>query len=167
MHAKILYCLYADNQSKWSVTLLSYFSGSVRLNDGLPPLRSWIRALYHWIDTQPKVQLRQFSSFFTAVILLANGFGFTSFCLWRLELSQSTLINCPISKVNNGLLFFVKTTKLLGKWRRPNWNTKLDFWLSIYSGPVPNIWSYVENVCQHSTESREFSPVHIQSYRLQ
>ena len=49
-------------------------------------------------------------TFFTAAILLASGFGFTSFCLCRFELSQSILIHRPRSKVNNELFFFVKTT---------------------------------------------------------
>ena len=49
-------------------------------------------------------------TFFTAAILLASGFGSTSFCLWRFELSQSILIHRPRSKVNNELFFFAKTT---------------------------------------------------------
>ena len=61
---------------------------------------------------QPEVRLRHFfvPFFFTAAILLASGFGFTSFCLWRFDLSQSILIHRPRSKVNNELFFFVKTT---------------------------------------------------------
>ena len=50
------------------------------------------------------------SHFFTAAIFLASSFGFTSFCLQTLELSQSILIHRPRSKVNNELFFFVKTT---------------------------------------------------------
>ena len=49
-------------------------------------------------------------TFFTPAILLGSGFGFTSFCLWRFELSQRILIHRPRSKVNNEFFFFVKTT---------------------------------------------------------
>ena len=52
------------------------------------------------------------STFFTAPILLASGFGFTIFCLWRFELSQSILIYRPRSKVNNELFFLIKTTSI-------------------------------------------------------
>ena len=74
----------------------------------------------HRIDSQLEVQLRHFfcPSFFTIAILLASGLGFTSFCLWRFELSQSTLINCPRSKVCDGLLFFVKTTSTSSVYRK-------------------------------------------------
>ena len=42
-------------------------------------------------------------------MIVASGFGFTSFCLWRFDLSQSILIHRPRSKVNNKLFFFVKS----------------------------------------------------------
>ena len=44
------------------------------------------------------------SEFFTATIFLTSCFRFTSFCLWRLELSQSTLIHSPRSKFDNGYI---------------------------------------------------------------
>ena len=69
-----------------------------------------MRSVHHWhrIDTQPRYSSPTSPiSCPTAAILAGSGFGFTSF----FELSQNcTLINCPRSKVDNGLLFFVKTT---------------------------------------------------------
>ena len=70
----------------------------------------------HGVGPQNKYSTRTPTSpffcptFCTAAILLASGFGFTSFCLWRFELLQSILIHRPRSKVNNELFFFVKTT---------------------------------------------------------
>ena len=82
------------------------------------------------------------------------GFGFTSFCLWRFELSQSILIHCLRIKVNNEVFSFVKTTPASSVYRKTlsmhtcyrkmaaaknmttqtskGADTELDFWLSIY-----------------------------------
>ena len=55
----------------------------------------------------------------------------------RLELLQSTLINCPRSKVDNGLLLFVKTTSNLSIHAcyedGGGQKYELNFWLSTYS----------------------------------
>ena len=72
--------------------------------------------MVHSLKSQNKYSTRSPTSpffchtFFTAAILLASSFGFTSFCLWRFELSQSILIFRPRSKVNNEQFFFLKTT---------------------------------------------------------
>ena len=93
-------------------------------------------------------------SFFKAAISIASGSWYYEFSLRRFELLQSLLSNCPRSKVNNELFFFVKTTstssvrfKTLsmrawfhGGGRKYEYTnikdadvTELDFWLSIIS----------------------------------
>ena len=46
--------------------------------------------------------------FLTAAILPGSGFGFVSFYLERIEQSQSILIHCPRSNVNNGTVVLRK-----------------------------------------------------------
>ena len=109
------------NVLKFENYVILYLKGLQIINFPLTLLRWCSKGRHgHRIDTQPEVQLCDFfvPVFFTAAIFLASGFGFTSFCFGRFELSQSILIHCPRSKVDNELFFFVKTTSTTSVYRK-------------------------------------------------